>query len=234
MKIIQGHDYYDGAGLGVDETIVFVRKAQEYTDTPFDLPGGTFGHGDRAGLRFLLVLLGGDVYPAIMEMHRGGFGTRRNRAGEPIYQESRTEYHYDLETALAARQRLIDKGILKERVFWRRNLENDITRHFRERDNDIWTKWMIENKISTGTVLRKDRKTVCTANVSDLKDIEFFRCVDPATAHMRIANWIGGVLPSGPETLEIDDKHRIKKAGFDDSSFRRPKGVKKPRRKKKA
>jgi hypothetical protein len=47
--------------------------------------------------------------------------------------------------------------------------------------------------------------------------------VDPATAHMRIANWVGGVLPSAPETVEISDTSRIRKAGFDlRTSFRKP------------
>jgi hypothetical protein len=239
MKIIHGRDYYDGAGLGIDETIVFVRKPEEIKVTPFDLPKGTYRLGGQINLRFLLVLLAGEIYPAMIETHPGGFSKRRNRAGEPIYEDSSTEYHYDLKSAQAALKRYKQKGLTRTFAFQSESIENKIIRHFRETKNDDWTKWMVENQISTGTVTlmgddawRADY-SVCMANISNLKDIEFYRCVDPATAHMRISNWIGGVLPSGPATIEIEDKYRIKKAGFDDGSFRRRKGTTKPRRNKK-
>ena len=47
MKIIGGHDYYEGAGLGVDESIVFLCKERLFEATPLTLPDGIGSIYDR-------------------------------------------------------------------------------------------------------------------------------------------------------------------------------------------
>jgi hypothetical protein len=92
-----------------------------------------------------------------------------------------------------------------------------------------WTRWLIEQQVVTGVIegveaYATPRKTpTLVANTDNLKDYEAYRALDPATAHMRIANWVGGVLPSAPETVAISNASRIRKAGFDlRTSFRKP------------
>ena len=57
-----------------------------------------------------------------------------------------------------------------------------------------------------------------------LADFEFFRVVDPYSAFQRIAGFVSGVLGGAArETVEISDRDRVVKAGFDlKTSFRRP------------
>ncbi len=239
MKIIGGHDYYDGAGYGVDETIIFVRKEEERWDAPFDLPQPTSETRHWGpNLSFHYVLVAGKVYPAIRERHRSEY--RQTKSGHMRWIDERNIWHYDEASAQAALKKLYhakdDRRSLPLGLF--RRLPDEITRHFREVENQSWTTWMIENRIITGLASweyrNKDREgTVLRTNISDLKDIDFFKALDPATIHMEISNYIGGVLPSGPETVEISDLSRIQKAGFDvRKSFRQDAGVKKPRRKR--
>ena len=90
--------------------------------------------------------------------------------------------------------------------------------------------WMIRNRAVTGIARGKDKSvsgirrriTVADINVDTLGEREFFRVLDPATAHMRISSFVGGVLPVSEDLVEISDQDRIVKAGFDRrSSFRK-------------
>ena len=231
MKIISGHDYYDGAGYGVDETIVFVRKEFETWESPFELPASPERYRYRAStISFHLVLVAGKVYPAIREEH-----PVENTMG---WTDSKIIWHYDLASALESLERLhfADDGhIYRARL---RNWTGKVTRHFEQKQKQSWTNWMIENRVITGLVSTRYKDihhngTFVRANISDLKDLQFCRLLDPATIHMEIANFIGGVLPSSKDTIELRDIDKIRKAGFDTkSSFRQDPGVKKPRRRR--
>lgn len=240
MKIIGGHDYYDGAGLGVDETILFLRKDETRTDAPFTLPASISpARYSLPSLRFFYVLVGGEVIPGLREQRREFQQRKPNGDLERIYPEP--QLHYDLDAALAALGRY-KAAIAEERLFSsRRNHVDLLTRHFQTREKPAWTNWMIENRVVTGHVYRKrtqDPQTgrysvdhIVETNISRLNEFEVYRVLDPATAHMQIANYIGGVLPGGTETIELSDESRLLKAGFHKkTSFRTPKGSKKPRR----
>mgnify|MGYP001627756063 CR=1 FL=1 len=238
MKIIGGHDYYDGAGFGVDESVVFLRKAQTFEGTPLTLPGliGSSYDTRKPALRFFRILVGGEVFPGVREYtpdynERDATGRLRR-----VYPEDRL--HFDVQSALEALERLEEAGAHTRFFLDRIQPKERITRFFEKTEAPEWTDWMIENRVVVGynhrpRSDRESSKNVVEANISTLKELEAFRAIDPATAHMRIANWIGGVLPHGPDPVEISDLSRIRKAGFDTvSSFRTPKGAKKPRRKK--
>jgi len=242
MKIIGGHDYYDGAGYGVDEAIVFIRKqGEEIWDIPFELPPPTNDSILGSGLSFHYVLVAGKAYPVVREVHDGHYADRRNSRGERVWREPRTAWHYDRASALAALKCLRRrKSVTGRRLTFMPRTEDRIDRFFRETERKEWTAWMIENRIVTGLVSWKrvdaERKgSYLEPNIATLKEVEFYRILDPATIHMEISNFIGGVLPSGPDTVEISDRSRILKAGFDlKSSFRKDAGIKKPRRRKRA
>jgi hypothetical protein len=60
-------------------------------------------------------------------------------------------------------------------------------------------------------------------NGDDLKEIEFYRCRSAHEVFQEISMWVGGVLPKpGAPMVEISDKDRIHKHGFDQWSFRKP------------
>jgi len=237
MKIIGGHDYYDGAGYGVDETIIFLRKEEEIIDPPFEIPEPYSGYaGRRFTLSFHYVLVAGKVYPAIRE-----YQDSELRASGRGWSSEIIKWHFTLEEAEAALETLQNER-QSDRFHYGlfRRLPDEITRHFRENEKPDWTKWMIENRVVTGQV-SWDRRSIgkdgskALINIATLKDIDFYRMLDPATIHMEIANFVGGVLPTSIDTIEISDIDRVRKAGFDTkTSFRQDPGVKKPRRKKKA
>lgn len=65
-----------------------------------------------------------------------------------------------------------------------------------------------------------------------LKELKFFRCIDPYMAFQEVSMFIGGVLGVGePDTLQISDTDMRDAKGFDERSFKTPPGKK--RRKKK-
>lgn len=245
MRIIGGHDYYDGAGLGMDAEIIFVRQEVVTEDHPFTLPSPVAHaplYRNRPGARevilsFHIVLLGGQAYPAAQESWAWARSGKRGPDGREIILPAKTDWHFDRDQAMAALQRIEehsdDSWTVKRRHA--RRVER-LSAHFAQAQSATWTDWMISARAVTGLISPKDprqpRKGVqARINIADLGEIGFYRRVDPATAHMEIARFIGGVLPHGPETVEITDKDRLRKAGFDArTSFRMDPGVKKPRR----
>lgn len=231
MKIIGGHDYYDGAGMGVDTGVVFVRDNARHladlpviTDHPFRVPDPTsYGDtGDGAHLIPTLVLIGGDRVPALEERV-----TRSWRGA--------STFHYELADALSAVERARERHPNRWGSFLRRRSFPDELRAFFEADiRPKETAWLIDHHVTVLSTWRPagwDRlKEAVPAQINHacLKELELYRKIDPTTAHMRISSFVSGVLPFERETVEIGDRDRIRKAGFDlKSSFRRPKGQKK-------
>ncbi|PTX52305.1 hypothetical protein IQ03_01095 [Gemmobacter caeni] len=225
MRLIGGHDYYDGAGMGVDTSVVFVRDPARHladlplrTDHPFRVPErSVYGDGaERTELIPTLILIGGERIPALEE-----------RVTEAWVMSSR--FHYELAEAeaaiLRARARHPSRwgGFLRRRSF----LE-EVRAHFAGRLTQEETGWLISNHVtvlSTWLPPHWREKTVpAQVNHARLTELELFRKLDPATAHMRIASFLSGVLPFSRPTVELPDRDRIRKAGFDlRSSFRKPK-----------
>lgn len=55
-----------------------------------------------------------------------------------------------------------------------------------------------------------------------LKEVQFYKVMDSYTAFQEIDMWIGGVLPKdGPPMVEVTDKDKVSKHGFDKYSFRK-------------
>lgn len=224
MRIIKGRDYYDGAGLGVDTEILFVRDAFEIPakNVPLKVPLAV--DRERLGasgdiLTFFALFIAGEMIPGAIHLVRGGSSKGRNTSDPDV-----STIHYDWETVEAI---LKDRRFGQRRIWWNDDSLRPRT-FFELRGTGPWTAWSIDNKIVTGTLVgarpyAKDREVPAfIANGDNLKDFEAYRAVDPATAHMAISNWIGGVLPTGPETVEISNSSKIRKAGFDlKTSFRK-------------
>ena len=234
MKIIGGHDYYDGAGWGVDDTCVFIRKkcakisdVEYVTDHPFKhmtrIEFGSRSRGERGHLQPFLVVLAGEIYPGLREVIWANHM-------DPYQLHDRVRTTYDLEEALGIFDAHVGSyhgiSFLQNELIAGKQRRERLREHFSRKLTPEQTDWILENRV---TILNPDRDPdsrsrphVAQVDHACLKDLEFFKCLDPATTHMRIANFISGVLPSSRETIDLSNKDRIRKAGFDTvTSFRK-------------
>jgi len=225
MRLIGGHDYYDGAGMGVDTSVVFVRDPTRHlgdlplrTDHPFRVPErSVYGDGaDRTELIPTLILIGGERIAALEE-----------RVTEAWVASS--PFHYCFAEAEGA----IGRARLRHPSRWggilrRRSFPDEVRAHFGGRLTPEETGWLIDQHV---TVLStwlpphfREKRVPAQVNHARLVELELFRKMDPNTAHMRIAAFISGVLPFSRPLLELSDRDRIRKAGFDlRHSFRKAK-----------
>jgi hypothetical protein len=225
MRLIGGHDYYDGAGMGVDTSVVFVRDPARHiidlplrTDHPFRVPERAVYGGGADGIELIptLVLIGGERVPALEERVSEGFRTI-------------TRFHYDPEEAQSAVLRARTSHPSRWGSLWRsRDFLEQIRSFFAGQLSPAETGWLIEQHVTVLTTWRpplfNSKSIPAQVNHACLKDVELYRRIDPSTAHMRITSFISGVLPFNKPTLEISDRDRIRKAGFDlRTSFRRSK-----------
>lgn len=232
MKIIGGHDYYDGAGYGVDETVLFLRnKAVDLNavdaieEHPFEMlspwPFGNTPEGYRGSLTPFAVVIGGRIYPGLEE-----YRTYNTSAG---YRPDEHRYHYDLSSTLEAYDA---HCAFTARFIYIANGASDIVADRRERLKGHFSReltkteldWLIANKVSVLSTHNRPRGEISVKiNHACLKQIEFYKALDPFTTHMEIQSWISGVLPQSKPTLELSDIDKIRKAGFDTKiSFRKP------------
>lgn len=231
MKIIGGHDYYDGAGMGVDASVVFVRDNARrladlpvITDHPLRVPKPV-SYGDvRNGVELIptLILIGGERVAALEERVM------------PSWREG-SVFHYTLSDALNVFERARERHPNRWGSFLRRRTFLDELRAFFEADiRPEETAWLIDNHVTVLTTWRpgnwgaRQESVPAQINHACLKEVELYKKLDPATAHMRVSSFISGVLPFQRETVELSDKDRIRKAGFDlKGSFRKAPGQKK-------
>lgn len=224
MRLIGGHDYYDGAGMGVDTSVVFVRGPGRHltdlpvlTDHPFQVPEPVLYGGDARSSQLIptLILIGGDRVPVLEERVIEGFRTG-------------SRFRYTLEEALEAVQAARNRHPVRWGPWRTKSFPEELRALFERGIRPEETAWLIDNHVTVLSTWRPpswNQKTVpAQVNHACLKDLDLYRRLDPATAHMRIASFISGVLPFQRETVEIGDRDRIVKAGFDlRTSFRRAK-----------
>lgn len=221
MRIIGGRDYYDSATAqyGIDTSTVFVRKAAlvPMADTPLH-------YSSREAGGFYLyrfeVLVAGEIYKCLRVM-------KSTVWGQPRYA---TRFIYDESEATAFSQDLPR--------FIRDWTDLSVTDARRKAVRE----WALDNKIVTAISGAEERqindwnsrpfalfegytaKRCAILNSDCLKDIEFYRVLPPAEAHRAISSWVGGVLPFNAPTVQISDRSKIVKAGFDlRTSFRKMK-----------
>jgi hypothetical protein len=231
MRLIGGHDYYDGAGMGVDTGVVFVRDPARHladlpviTDHPFRVPDpSSYGDArDGAELIPVLILIGGERIPTLEE--------RVSRSWREV-----STFHYELSDALSVFERARERHPNRWGAFLRRRSFPDELRAFFEADiRPEETAWLIDHHVTVLTTSRpaswsrREEAVPAQINHACLKELELYKRLDPTTAHMRVSSFISGVLPFQRETVELSDKDRIRKAGFDlKGSFRKAPGRKK-------
>lgn len=230
MRIIGGHDYYDGAGMGVDRGVVFVRDAARHiadlpvvTDHPFRVPDpASYGYGSESTeLIPTLILIGGERVPALEE--------RRARSWRIT-----SRFIYDAREAQEAVLEARERHPSRLRRWRTRSFPDELRAFFEVGIRPEETAWLIDHHVTVLTTWRpgnwsgREEAVPAQINHACLKEVELYKRIDPATAHMRVSSFVSGVLPFQRETVELSDKDRIRKAGFDlKGSFRKEPGKKK-------
>lgn len=88
--------------------------------------------------------------------------------------------------------------------------------------------YMIDNAVSVmtwheGVSRDGDGALSWRVNGDDLRSLGFWKVHDVNSAFQELSMWVGGILPRpGKPMVEIDDRMRAQKHGFDKWSFRKP------------
>jgi hypothetical protein len=134
-----------------------------------------------------------------------------------------TEIVYDRERAMELASKVDPK---KARDFaygkGKRTIEQIINDHFAVAP-DSYDDFLIENKIVTGFAYKEEGainrdvdQVILYKNIDFLDALQFPKVMDGFTLNQEIFRFISGVLPNpGASTVEIEDKYRIRKGGFD-------------------
>ena len=228
MKIYGGKDYYDGAGYGIDNTIHFKRTPVVFDKHPFgDVISldSNWKSKEKIDVFLFSIAVGNEVFPGAYTMYKSTNTHKVNGTELPYYQ-----FFYD-------KQELLDhiKNADWEKTSYSffpemKNNKQKIENHFNT-PIDKFSAWLLDNKIVVGTSSMYDehdlcsetrmRKNVFVANHDMLAKFQFYKKFSAPEIHMMISRYVGGILPENKETIQLTDKSKIIKAGFDlKKSFR--------------
>ena len=221
MRIVgnKTRDYYDGAGYQFDESTTFVRKAYLTPLESTPLLYSSREVGEYCLCRFDVVVAG-EAY----------LGLRIQKSTRYDHTTSAPVYIYDQREATAFAPNLpqyirdwSDLSISDARRSAIRTwaLNDKVVTAISGVEACNVTEW---NRLGYTLFDRYSRKHSVLINSDALKTVELYRALPSAEAHRAISSWVGGVLPFNAPTLEISDRSRIQKAGFDlRTSFRKQK-----------
>jgi hypothetical protein len=245
MRIISKFkDYYDGAqGFGIDPSIVYLRETLElwYTDHrgkqlyfdkfPWRCFNDTFEHWN-----FTLYFCG-KAYPCKAFRKHGKlvFDSEKN---ENVWYEGKEHFLWsfeqykdffdriELEEMKRGKRRQIGDKQWKYR--WSQTIYPSNFYQVLPSDQQILD---IHHKYNSPIVLKDCRGVFINPNIGDA---HFYEVKDPFTTFQDISQFVGGVLKAQTtKMVEISDEVRAEKHGFDKTtSFRKPAGEKKPRKKR--
>jgi hypothetical protein len=244
------HDYYDTAlGYGIDPSIIYERKDEDITDLyskqpflydklskiyskVFDFNASRIDNEELQVLSKNLIIFCGKIYSCIEVVYKI---KNTNKTIEKSI-ESTTEFVYTYEA--------FNKIITN---YTKINLEKNLSDYFSynmsnmsadKRFKLLFEKQGIESKDATDLHFKLDSPLiVMIRNTSSkngkiftihknscLKNIEFYKIVSPFEAFQELSMFIGGIMGGkSPIMIEIADKDRIAKHGFDKFSFRKEK-----------
>lgn len=234
MKIISNFkDYYDSAaGLGIDESVIYVRKKEEIGRFPriarpsipyvnhenmfdgFKLRKGFrrfFGEPEKSKSSFYLTgyLIGvaGQIYSCLKI-------TSRNQSEKFKILHSLEEFNFVFEK-------------VETKSWYYRDLFMP-EKFFSAPLTDIKQKNFFQQyKVPVFNLeLTFNEHPLLIVN-DQLKRLEFYKVIDPFTAFNNISGFISGILGSKEnEIVKIDDKHLLFAKGFDNWSFKKQKKIK--------
>ena len=249
MKIYSKfHDYYDKAlGYGIDPTVTYERKEEDITglvkkqpilekiikkihDDVFDFRVERVNSPELQVINKIVVLFCGKVYFCVKISYKiKGVPYYDNTVTEFIYTfdafkraivtHSKINLEHNITSGLfdGARSKPMSIGKRFKLLFDKQGIESEIVKdlHF-ELDSPV----MVINY----DLIYTYSKRISVFKNKCLKDIEFFKIVNPFEAFQELSMFIGGVMGGkSPIMIEVSDKDRIAKHGFDKFSFRKEK-----------
>ncbi len=224
MRIISKfHDYYDSVqNMGIDTTCIYVRELKEYTfiqkgvdwrdkNTVREARLGR-GHSNTFyDCSTFLIGFCGSIFP----------GIRVTEMWSPYKKTTSDKFFYSKEELNSFRETLSKEKkndiITGKFSYW--NHRGDFF-------NDSWNNYkenFIHYKVPIFIVEQPYGQNELFLRLNaNLKDHDFQKIKDPYTAYQEIYQYISGVLgTNSPKTIEIQDKDKIIKRGFDKWSFRK-------------
>lgn len=224
MRIIGGRDYYDSAiAYGIDPDVVFVRKAEKSNKLPM-LDRSLWNWPlqktpDRSLFRWKSCYQSHDrdLQPLVTYVA----GIRYSGAKLTILKGMirKNYYFWNYEKLVSF--------LAVEQIYLENNDRYGITvsQHFDLSGSDCHMDICVTERIVTALLIPKinGEPAHWLINGDNLKEVEFFRCLDPYRCFQEISMFVGGVLPKlGNKMVQItDDKIKVKKHGFDKWSFRK-------------
>lgn len=230
MRIIGGHDYYDGAlAFGRDDDVLFIRDnlVVMHKDTPFSWHNSSIfadsyfwrdrhAHEVKGELRHVVgvsVYVANRLYYGVEIRGINGFYT--------------VFWHYDKFLAYAVEHKLkIAKPEHWEGGRWVK--DQTVEQRFQGREiTRAELDWMVEKRVAIAIGYGDPRKEERSWRCNDAKDFPlkrflFQRAVDPYSLFQEIAMFVGNwPNPGNPIVKITDDKVKAAKHGFDKWSFRK-------------
>lgn len=219
LIISKFRDYYDASvGYGVDKTIIYERETRVVKSKEFFLDDYIAGENYYRGFDWVrgskialhewkIIGFCGKTYVLLIEK-------TKETAGDPAFET--IEYFYGDE--------ILERVFRNKKDKWRYKETRDFINKWHNKE---FFDFFLTNKAPIFSVqpLGRYLKTDLEVQLNhSLEEFKFFRIFDSFSAFQEIQMFISGVLGiSSPKTLEIDNKERIKQAGFDLKwSFRNP------------
>lgn len=218
MRIISSfRDYYDQHDYA-EEDDIYVRETKTIVEG--DRPTKHFRNGIGVRIDKLIIGFCGEIFPLIkMEIEDRNSYKIRDKF---LYTREDFKKHDKYED-----DDIIQYGGIYTNGGPAAFFEKDFSSH-----KEDFIKYGVPCFIKRIEEFRGDQVTMFELNPK-LIDYKFGKMKDAQTAYQDIDMFISGVLGNREVMVEIDDKHRIQAHGYNEESFRMPKGRKKPRRKNK-
>jgi hypothetical protein len=224
MRIIGGHDYYDGAlAFGHDPSVVLVREKDKVLDSDTAKRLGLY-HRYLSTPYSRNMTLWGTV--AVVVADKLYMGATVREIGKDAHYAWSQEAWADL---LAQFDRAAPRmGLTRWSRRWLLKYpDEDPTKFFEPMPVPAPVRhYMIDNRIS---ILLSDHvsgrpEKGWLINPDCLKESGFAKCIDPYTLFQELDMWVSGVLGMPANAMvEVSNDTKIHKHGFDKGSFRKPK-----------
>lgn len=236
MRIIGGHDYYDGGLVyGFDPNIVFIRHKEDfrpnnylpapktrrkieifYTDETLNRKRHYFFHPSvNIDLFLVVVYVAGVRYPGIKVVV----------TSKEIPYEQESSYFWSRKS-LESYLNGFGATTKKEKIskyYWRSYYANKhLEEHFEEFETKNQFQQCVNDRIVIATFESTPKEnTEWRVNGDNLKNFQFYKVLDTYKCYQEISMFVGGVLPEENKMVEINPANKISKHGFDKWSFRK-------------
>lgn len=240
MRIISDwHDYYDVVqGAGQDLELLYLRKSREETMAGYPFPILSRGYWGWSKLQLdgLVVGFCGKLYPIVRIRRYVASNLYHIYCYTPadvtqwvannLNKKDHAAYVEHMPKRRRWRRTAINTRLAVEKFFAEVHAVRD--RHealFEQFNAPIWLADSAKCKITT----RHSRSIEINPC---LREYEFYRAVDPYTAFQELAMYLGKQAQPEKPIPSIPDKVMVGVKGFDERSFRKDPGKRKPRRRK--